>query len=317
MALRVLFFGTPAFAVPTLTGLLGSPHTVVGVVTQPDRPRGRGRAVVPAAVKALALDRGIAVWQPERLKDRALGEPLAALAPDLAVVAAYGRLLPQSIIDLPRLGTINVHASLLPRWRGAAPIQRAILAGDTSTGVTIMRVVLALDAGPMLARVATDIAPDETGSDLAARLAALGSGLLVETVARLAAGPVPETPQDERLVTFAPRLERRERRLDWAQPAPTVHNHIRGLQPWPLAASRLDGRRVIFHRSSVDHERPVDARPGTIVSTDAGSFSVAARPGAVRVWRVQEEGRAITDARAYLNGRRRGVGDRFEPLLEP
>lgn len=314
MPQRILFFGTPAFAVPTLTALLASPHPVVGIVTQPDRPRGRGRPVAPQAVKQVALEHGLVVVQPERLKDPLVLDRLAALSPDVGVVAAYGRLLPQKLIDLPRQGTINVHASLLPRWRGAAPIQRAILAGDTVTGVTIMRVVLALDAGPMLAHARTDIGPDETGPELEARLARLGADLLVETVGRLEAGTASETPQDEHLVTYAARLERAERRLDWAQPARTVHNRIRGLQPWPLATSRLRDRRVIFHRSVVDHERPLDAAPGTIVSVDPAAFSVAARPGAVRIITVQEEGRAMTGGRAYLNGRRCGVGDRFEPL---
>jgi methionyl-tRNA formyltransferase len=316
MPLRILFFGTPAFAVPALAALMASPHPVVGLVTRPDRPRGRGQPVVPPPAKTTALARGLFVVQPDRLKDPATLESLRALTPDLGVVAAYGRLLPQPVIDVPRLGTINVHASLLPRWRGAAPIQRAILAGDTTTGVTIMRVVLALDAGPVLAQASTNIDPDETSPELEARLARLGAELLVTTVSRLATGVVAEIAQDERLVTYAPRLERAERRLDWARPARAVHNCIRGLQPWPLASSRLGDHRVIFHRSTVDHERPLEAPPGTIVSLDADAFSVAALPGAVRISRLQEEGRAIMSGRAYLNGRRSGVGDRFEPLRD-
>jgi methionyl-tRNA formyltransferase len=320
MPLRVLFFGTPAFAVPSLTRLFESAHEVVGVVTQPDRPRGRGQRIAPEAVKVAAVAQGVTVLQPGTLNDTAFLSSVRALAPDLGVVAAYGRLLPQSLLEVPRLGLINVHASLLPRWRGAAPVHRAILAGDGTTGVTIMRVVLALDAGPMLARVATDIADNETSHELDARLAELGAGLLVDTIDRLAAGPIAEEAQDEQLVTYAARLERREGQVDWARSATEVHNQIRGLQPWPLAAALLGGRRVMFLRSSVDPEITSAVsfgEPGTVVHVDRHSFSVATLGGSVRILELQEAGRAPMGVGAYLNGRPVAVGDRLLPLPGP
>jgi methionyl-tRNA formyltransferase len=312
--LRILFMGTPAFAVPSLVRLADSTHRVVGVVTQPDRPRGRGQKVSASAVKAAAIERGIEVLQPAGR----LGEPEAlaairALDPDLAVVAAYGRLLPQSMLDLPRLGFVNVHASLLPRWRGAAPIHRAVMAGDTVTGVTIMRVILALDAGPMLARASVDIGPDETSAELDARLAEIGADLLISVVDRLANGAVPDTPQDESQVTYAKRLDRGDSQIDWARPAAAIHNQIRGLQPWPLAAAMLDGRRLMLLRSETDTGSRF-SEPGTIVGVERDALIVATRPGAIRILEVQEAGRAAMPVRAYLNGRRVTTGDRFAPL---
>jgi methionyl-tRNA formyltransferase len=315
MALRVLFLGTPAFAVPSLLQLVDSRHQVVGVVTQPDRPRGRGHRVSPEAVKAEAVARGLPVLQPAgRLDSLDTLASIRALAPDLGVVAAYGRLLPQSMLDVPRLGLINVHASLLPRWRGAAPIHRAVIAGDVVTGVTIMRVVLALDAGPMLAQAVTGIGPNETSHELEARLATIGADLLLSVVDRLASGAVPATPQDEAHVTYAKRLARDESRLDWARPALAVHNQIRGLQPWPLAAALLDNRRVMLLRSTVEHDVPLDASPGTVVGVERDALIVATRPGAVRILEVQEAGRAALSVGAYLNGRHVEAGDRFAPL---
>ncbi len=242
--LRVAFFGTPVFALATLERLTASAHDTVLVVTQPDRPRGRGHHVVSSPVKVFAGERGIPVLQPERLREPAFLETLAGYDLDLAVVAAYGRILPAALLTVPRLGMINVHASLLPRWRGAAPVHRAVIAGDKETGVTIMRVVPALDAGPMLAKVRVDIGPHETSAVLESRLAALGADLLVATADRLAAGPIPESPQPEEGVTYAKRLERSESRVDWNQPASDIHNRVRGLQPWPVATVMLRGRRL-------------------------------------------------------------------------
>jgi len=314
--LRLLFFGTPALAVPTLERLLASSHTVVGVVTQPDRRRGRGQKVRPEAVALAAERESLPTLQPERVNDAGLLRSLESLAPDLGVVAAYGKLLSQRLIDLPRLGVINVHASLLPRWRGAAPIHRSILAGDRQTGVTIMRVVLALDAGPILARAPIDIGPDETSADLEARLAQLGADLAGETVDRLAHGPVAEEPQDERLVTYAARLTRADSQINWARPAGAIHDQIRGLQPWPLAGAMLQGRRIALLRSVVSLDRQVAGAPGTIVSVDAESFTVAAASGAVRVLALQEAGRAAVTVRDFLNARRVAPGETLGPLPE-
>jgi methionyl-tRNA formyltransferase len=311
---RIVFFGTPAFAVPTLSALLDSSHSVVAVVTQPDRPRGRGQKVRPEAIKSLAQERGLEILQPARLRDDAFLASFRSVDPDLAIVAAYGRILPSELLELAKLGFINVHGSLLPRWRGAAPVHRAILAGDAATGVTIMRVVPALDAGPMLATAQTDIGPDETSAELESRLASMGAELLVSTVDRLAGGPVVATPQDEQLVTYAPRLERRESRIDWARPSADVHNQIRGLQPWPLAAALLRGRRVSLLRSHIASAARQQADAGVVIGLEPDGIVVATDPGAVRIARLQAEGRQSLPAREFVSGSRLATGDRFDPL---
>jgi methionyl-tRNA formyltransferase len=309
---RIIFFGTPAFAVPSLRALAQSPHQVAAVVTQPDRPRGRGQKVVPSAVKVAAAELGLEVWQPQRLRDGQFDDQVHALSADLGVVAAYGRILSGTLLGLPRLGMINVHASLLPRWRGAAPVHRAVMAGDAETGVTIMRVVEALDAGPMLAGLPTPIGPDETSDALEARLAELGAGLLVETINALERGPVTATAQDEGAVTYAAKLERYESSLDWHQPALVLHNQIRGLQPWPVAAAMLQGRRVMMRRSRPVPEETHTAMPGTILRVDAASLVVAASSGVIQLFDLQPEGRAAMTIREYVNGRPIEPGDRFE-----
>jgi methionyl-tRNA formyltransferase len=314
MGLAVAFFGTPAFAVPTLDALHRSDHRVAVVVTQPDRPRARGHRVTASPVKAFAEAHGLPVFQPARLRDDEVMATLANTGADIGVVAAYGKLLPQRLLDWPARGLVNVHASLLPRWRGAAPVHRAVIAGDPVTGVTIMRVVAALDAGPMIDRVETPIGPDETSETVEARLAGLGADLLVRTLDRMAAGPVEETPQDDTLATYAARLERHESRVDWARPAAAIHNQIRGLQPWPLAAVLFHGRRLLLRQSQVAHDRALDVEPGVVSRVEPDAIEVAARPGAVRLLRLQVEGRPVVDTRAFLNGHRVRVGDRFDPL---
>ena len=315
--MRILFFGTPAFAVPSLRALAHSPHEVVAVVTQPDRPRGRGQKLVPSEVKAAAGELGLEVWQPNRLRGGDFEDRVRALSADLGVVAAYGRILSGSLLALPKHGMVNVHASLLPRWRGAAPVHRAVIAGDAETGITIMQVVEALDAGPMLARLPTDIGPDETSDILEKRLADLGAGLLVETVNAIARGPVTATPQTESAVTYAAKLERYESSLDWQQPAQMLHNLIRGLQPWPVAAAVLHGRRVMMRRSRPVPEEPHTTIPGTILRVDPEALVVAAAPGAIQLFDLQPEGRPPMAIRDYLNGRPMKPGDRFERWVPP
>ncbi len=312
--LRLVFFGTPAFAVPSLGALLGSGHQVVAVVTQPDRPRGRGQKVRPGEVKQAAVAAGVPVLQPHRLNEPAFREALAAAAPDLGVVAAYGKLLPEDLLSLPKLGMINVHASLLPRWRGAAPIHRAILAGDTVTGVTIMRVVKALDAGPMLSAGPTPIDPNETSAELERRLAVLGAELLVAAVDHVEAGTATETAQDEAAVTYARRLERHESQVDWARPARVVHNQIRGLHPWPLASALFRGHRTRLLRSVVATEVPMGVEPGTISAVGPDGIDVATRPGAVRITEIQVAGKAAMPVSQFLRGHPAQVGDVFLPL---
>ena len=233
--LRIAFFGTPAFAVPSLDALLSSPHHVVGVVTQPDRPRGRGHKTSDAPVKARAVAAGVPILQPDRLKAPDFVDAFAALQSDLAVVAAYGKILPESLINMPRFGMINVHASLLPKYRGAAPVHRAVIAGEPETGVTIMRVVKALDAGPMMATVRRAIGPDDTSDVVEADLAQLGASLLMSVVDQLATGSATETPQDDAAATYANRLTKDDGVVNWSASAAHIHNQVRGLHPWPHA----------------------------------------------------------------------------------
>jgi methionyl-tRNA formyltransferase len=306
------FFGTPAFAVPSLDRLVDAGHTVAAVVTQPDRPKGRGQRVAAPPVKVRALERGLTVLQPDRPGDEGTLDQLRSLRADLAVVAAYGKILPQPLLDIPRLGFINVHASLLPRWRGAAPVHRAILAGDDETGVTIMRVVLALDAGPMLSRARTPIAPDETSASLEARLAEIGGGLLVETIGQFGVGPLLGETQNEQEVTYAAKLQRRDAVVDWARPARSIHNQIRGLHPWPLAEGRLGGTRLLLRRSVVATTRFPDAPPGTIVDLADEAITVACAPGHVQLAEIQPADRRPMTAAAFLRGYRVAIGDAFE-----
>jgi methionyl-tRNA formyltransferase len=297
-ALRLVFFGTPEFAVPTLDALVRSRHPVAAVVTQPDRPRGRGHRTTEAPVKVYASAHGIPVLQPERLKDAAFVEALAAIGADLGIVAAYGRILTDDVLTTPRLGLLNVHASLLPRYRGAAPINRAIIAGERETGVTIMRVVKALDAGPMLAAVRRPIGPDETSDDVERALAKLGAGLLASTVDALAGGHVIETPQHDADATYAPRLTKEDGAIDWTQPAERIH-----------AYSFLNGQRLILKRSAL--AAGATGAPGAVLDAHGDRLVVAAGSGAIAIVELQAEGRRPMSPREFLAGHHIAPGDRF------
>jgi methionyl-tRNA formyltransferase len=316
-ALRLVFFGTPEFAVPTLEALLASRHTVVAVVTQPDRPRGRGQKTSAAPVKARALMAGLPVLQPERLKDPAFLDGLAALEADLGVVAAYGKILTDTVLAMPRLGLINVHASLLPRYRGAAPVHRAVIAGERETGVTIMRVVKALDAGPMLATVRRPIAPEDTSDEVERDLARLGAQLLVDTTDDIASGRSRETPQDDAAATYAHRLTKDDGVVDWSGPADRVHDLVRGLHPWPHAFTFHQGRRFILRRSAVMSPAPEEPAvlepPGTIVEAAGDQLVVATGAGRLRLTEIQAEGKRPMSVREFLAGHRLTPGDRFGP----
>jgi len=308
--LKVVFFGTPQFAVPTLDALLASSHSVVGVVTQPDKPRGRGQKETDAPVKARAVQAGIRTLQPVTLKDPAALADLASLGADIGVVAAYGKILTQAVLDIPRLGMVNVHASLLPRYRGAAPVHRAVIAGETTTGVTIMRVVLALDAGAMLARVERPVGPNDTSDQVERDLASLGAAVLVQTLDRMAAGPVNEVPQDDSLANYAHRLTKEDGLVDWSRTAHEIHNQIRGLHPWPHAYSYLDGQRLILWRSTWSDE-PVEADPGTVLAADGDELRVATGRGTLLITELQAEGRRVARTREFLAGRQITAGLRF------
>jgi methionyl-tRNA formyltransferase len=312
-ALRIMYFGTPAFAVPTLRALIQSRHPVVALVSQPDRPKGRGHRVAATPTKELAVLCGVPVLQPTKLREDSFLAQVAALRPDLGVVAAYGRILPDALLALPRLGMINVHASLLPKYRGAAPVHRAVIAGDEITGVTIMRVVSELDAGPMLASATRPIAPDETSVDVERGLADAGAGLLLDVVNRMASGPVVETPQDGAGATYAPKLLKAESPTDWSLAARTIHNRVRGLQSWPMASTTIDGARSLIHRTRVSDVR-TDARPGTIIEAAGDVLAVAAGDGVVlQILEIQPEGRRTMGVREYLSGRKLTPGTSLGP----
>lgn len=313
--LRLVFFGTPEFAVPTLRDVRAHGHDVAAVVTQPDRPRGRGQKPSPGPVKAFAERHGLRVLQPERLKDDAFLADVASLAPDLGIVAAYGKILPAALIAIPRLGLINVHASLLPRWRGASPIHRAVMAGDADTGVSIMRVVQALDAGGVFAIAYRAIGPDETSEEVEHDLAESGARLILPVIDALGTGAANETPQDDSLVTYAPRLTREDGLISWEAPACAIHNQVRGLYPWPHAFTSLDGARVIVLRTSVGSHGivpPPNARSGQVVAVDREAIVVAAGDGRpLALLQVQAEGRRAVNAREFAAGTRLQPGARF------
>jgi methionyl-tRNA formyltransferase len=310
---RLVYFGTPDFAVPPLARLLARPFDVLAVVTQPDRPRGRGQKETAAPVKAFAEARGLRVLQPERLKDEAFLDEIRRLAPDLGVVAAYGKILPQALLDIPRLGLVNVHASILPRWRGASPVHRAVMAGDPETGVSIMRVVRELDAGPVFAVRPRAIGPDETSEEVERGLAEIGAELLVAVVDALDTGAARATPQDPVGVSYAPRLTKEDGRIAWEATAGAIHNQVRGLQPWPHAYTFLDGTRVIVLRSAREAgSAPQGALPGEVVALSAEAIVVAAGDGGLlRLVQLQMEGRRPVSGREFAAGHRLKAGRRF------
>lgn len=312
MPLKVAFFGTPGFAVPTLEHLVHSRHQVVGVITQPDRPRGRGQQLSDGPVKSIAAALQLPVFQPARLAQDQFAEPFASLGADIGVVAAYGKILPDWLLATPRLGLINLHASLLPRYRGASPIHRAVIGGDPETGVTIMRVVKALDAGPMLAATRVPIGIDDTTSIVEGLLAIRGAELLVETLDRIESGEARETAQDESLVTYAPKLAKGEGLVDWSWPAANVHNLIRGLWPWPHAFSFLGNTRYILHRSRLSPLTP-PAAPGTIVAASAidGLHVACAAGTAIELLDVQLEGKRVINARDAMAAKTLTAGAQF------
>jgi len=315
--LRIVFFGTPAFAAPSLEALIASRHTVVAVVSQPDRPRGRGHQLHPTPTKTVALAHGIPVLQPAKIREPAFLDQVRALGADMGVVVAFGRILPDALLAIPRLGMINVHASVLPRYRGAAPIQRAVLAGDRETGVTIMRVESELDAGATFAVATVPIPQHATSGDVEAVLSTLGANLLVPVVDDLALGRAVETPQDHSRATFAPKITKDEGTIDWTQPADVVHNRVRGLQPWPLASTRLGADRLVLRRTRPLGIRSAarqtsDATPGTIAHATGDELVVACGDGTeLQILEIQPEGRRTMTAREFLAGRAITPGTRF------
>jgi methionyl-tRNA formyltransferase len=307
--MRVVFWGTPEFATPALRAIMGEGYDVVAVVTQPDRPQGRSRSeLVASPVKLVALEEGIPVLQPESPRDDGFVHTLQALGPDLSLVVAYGHVLSQALIDLPQHGTWNIHASLLPRWRGAAPIQASILAGDTGTGVSIMRLVRKLDAGPVLLQAPTPIAADETGGELTERLAELGALAAIEALMLLSLGSgITEIPQDESRVTYAPKVDRNSARVDWSADAVRVSRIIRAFDPRPGAWSTLRGADVKLTGVTVVSDLRGD--PGQVVSVDEHGALVVCGEGGVRVGYLHPAGKRRMAALDLAQGRGLAVGD--------
>lgn len=310
--MRVVFLGSPPFATPILQRLLDGPHEVLGLVTPPDRPRGRGRAVVRSELAACADAAGVPVLQPESTKDPSFVEALAAFGADVLVVASYGEILRRDVLELCPHGALNVHASLLPRWRGASPIQRSIAAGDAETGVSIQRMVLALDAGDVVLSKATPIGPQETAADLFERLAALGADAISEALDRIEAGAATYEPQDEALVTLAPKLAKEDGRIDFSATAAEIDRHVRAMTTWPGARTRLpDGRDlVVLEVEATEDASGADgAAPGTLL--DGKDAVVRAGDGAVRLVRVKPAGKGVMEGAAFLRGARLDAGDRL------
>jgi methionyl-tRNA formyltransferase len=310
MALRVAFAGTPAFSVPPLAAIRAAGHQVVLVLTQPDRPSGRGMALKPSPVKAAALAAGEPVFQPPTLKTAEAQAVLREARPDVLVVVAYGLILPQAVLDIPARGAINIHASLLPRWRGAAPIHRALIAGDAETGICIMRMDAGLDTGPVLLAERIPITASDTLGTLHDRLAVLGARLVVDALKRIEEGTATETPQPDAGVTYAHKIEKGEAALDWTRPAAELDRRIRAFDPAPGAVTMLDGVPVKIWRATIEPP-PASGAPGAVLSADRSGVVVACGAGALRVLELQRSGGKRLDVGDFLAGVPLAVGARF------
>lgn len=302
-SLRIIFAGTPDFAARHLDALLSSGHQVVGVFTQPDRPAGRGKKLMPSPVKVLAEEHGLPVFQPASLRLQENQQLVADLNADVMVVVAYGLILPKVVLDMPRLGCINVHGSLLPRWRGAAPIQRSLWAGDADTGVTIMQMDVGLDTGDMLYKLSCPITDEDTSATLYDKLAELGPKGLIDTLQQLADNRVQPEVQDEALVTYAEKLTKEEARLDWSLPAAQLERCIRAFNPWPMSWLEIDGQPVKVWQASVI-AGPVNAAPGTIIEANKQGIQVATVEGILNLESLQPAGKKAMSAQDLLNSRR-------------
>lgn len=310
--MRIIFMGTPDFAVPCLDALVENGYEVVAVVTQPDRPKGRKGELTPSPVKQAALRHNLTVLQPEKVREADVLDEIEKLDADLLVTAAYGQLLPKRLLDMPRLGCINVHASLLPRWRGGAPIHRAIIEGDKESGVTIMRMVQKLDAGDMISRVVLPIEDTDTAESLFHKLSEAGAKLLIETLPSIEAGTITETPQDEALVTYSPELSRDDERIDWTKDARRLFNQVRGLNSWPVAFTYMDHKVMKIWQARIQEEKSEPkAAPGTVVDVTKDAIIVQCGTGTLALTEIQPAGKRRMMVTDYLRGVKLAPGTRF------
>lgn len=305
--MRIIFMGTPEFAVQVLEAIVKAGHEVVGAYTQPDKPKGRGKSMQYTPVKEKALEYNIPVFQPEQVRKPEVVEEMKKLKPEAVVVVAFGQILPETILNLPPLGCINVHASLLPKYRGAAPIQRVIIDGEKESGVTTMYMAKGLDTGDMIEKMVVPIEPKETGGTYHDKLAAAGAELCLSTLQKLADGTAPRIPQDDELSCYAHMLNKSMGELDFQKPAEELERLIRGLNPWPSAYTRLEGKTLKIYEADVIEEEGT-AEPGTVTAVDKKSFTVQCNPGALRITSLQMEGKKRMETAAFLLGYRISAG---------
>ncbi|MCD8123291.1 MAG: methionyl-tRNA formyltransferase [Clostridiales bacterium] len=311
--MRIVFMGTPDFSVPTLKSLLDSRHQVIAVVTQPDKPKGRGRAVAMSPVKECALEHGIPVYQPVRARDETFIREMEALAPDVMVVIAFGQILSQDLLDVPRYGCVNIHASLLPKYRGASPIQWAVLNGDEETGVTTMQMAAGMDTGDILETVTVRLDPKETGGSLFDRLSQLEGNLILSTLERMEQGTIVPQPQNDAEATYVKKIPKTMGEIDWSSDASSIERLVRGLNPWPSAYTHVGGKMLKIWEADV---LPEDAsanivEPGTVLEASGSSLLVAAGRGVLKITSLQLEGKKRMDTAAFLRGYSLKTGDRM------
>jgi len=299
--IRTVFMGTPEFAIPTLKGLLAAGANLVGVYTQPDRPKGRGKKLTASPVKHLALEHNLPVFQPQKLRDPQVVEELKALEPDLITVVAYGQILPKVVLDIPRYHCINVHASLLPKYRGAAPINKCLVDGEVQTGVTTMLMDVGLDTGDMLVKMSLPIAPDETAGHLNDRLSLLGCKAMEETLDQFCTGKLKPEKQDDKLACYAPMMKKEDGQIDWHKPALEIHNQVRGLDPWPGAYTSLDGEVLKIASTAVEDGDVAD--PGKIITANKAGIRVACGQGILVIGELQLPGKKRLTSMSFLSGK--------------
>ncbi|PKM67023.1 MAG: methionyl-tRNA formyltransferase [Firmicutes bacterium HGW-Firmicutes-2] len=314
--MRILFMGTPDFSVPTLECLIDSEHEIIGVVTQPDKPKGRGKHIIHPPVKVVALEKGIPVYQPNKVKEQDFMDAMVALKPDLAVVVAFGQILPKAFLELPKYGCINIHASLLPKYRGAGPIQWAVIHGEATTGVTTMYMDVGLDTGDMLLKETVAIEPNETGGSLHDKLSVIGGPLILKTIQAMVENHLVRQPQDNALSTYAPMLNKELGNIDWNQPADRIERLVRGLNPWPSAYTYYEGKLLKIWESEVVRSDALDIPIGSIYEIRDDGFVVKCKEDALLIKNLQLQGKKRMSTPDFLRGHQIQLGQLLYPMIE-